>query len=61
MSTWDERRMTCMHNVREGLDSHECPDCADIARSQGKTVVPGRDTWIYFSDPRKKKAKAGKK
>lgn len=56
-ASWDSQRLTCMHGVREGLDSHDCPSCATIARSTGLDMSDGK-TYLYRSAPRAPKAEA---
>lgn len=56
MSSWDDYRLTCFHGVREGLDSHPCPDCQVIAKAEGKDMSNG-NTYIYVKDPSNKKEK----
>jgi hypothetical protein len=50
MSSWDDYRLTCFHGVREGLDSHSCLTCQEIARADGKDMTDGK-TYIYQSVP----------
>jgi len=50
MYTWDDYRLTCMHGVREGLDSHECHECYEIARKRGCDLSNGK-TYIYTKEP----------
>jgi hypothetical protein len=45
----DWQLLTCMHGVKEGLDSHDCPKCAIICRVMGHDH-PHR-THIYFELP----------
>lgn len=54
-SGWDVYRRFCMHGVREGLDSHDCPDCQSIARALGKDFSHGQ-TYLFTADPRSPKA-----
>lgn len=56
MSSWDDYRLTCMHGIREGLDSHECPECYEIARELGYDLSKGK-TYIFEKKPRKSKKK----
>lgn len=52
--SWNDHRLTCMHGIREGVDSHDCPHCYAMAQEMGKDVSEGR-TYLYQSDPRKAK------
>jgi hypothetical protein len=54
---WDSLRLTCMHGVLEGLDSHDCPECAVIARETGQDTATGK-TYLYQKDPRSKEQEA---
>lgn len=49
--SWADHRLTCMHGIREGLDSHECPDCYVLAREMGMDLSNGK-TYLYRNDPR---------
>jgi hypothetical protein len=46
--SWSQVLKTCMHGVKEGVDSHDCPQCADIARLIGLEVTQER-TYIFLS------------
>lgn len=50
MTTWDDVRLTCIHGVREGLDSHDCPKCLEIAKKRGDPTDDGQ-TYIYTDPP----------
>lgn len=50
-SGWDDYRLTCMHGVREGLDSHDCGTCLALAKEMGEDTANGR-TYLYRKDPR---------
>jgi hypothetical protein len=52
MSSWDEQKQTCMHGVREGLDSHDCTDCQKVAKEIG--LKPSDTGYIFFKMPTKK-------
>lgn len=54
-SGWDDYRLTCMHGVREGLDSHDCDSCLILAKEIGEDTAGGR-TYLYRKDPRRAKA-----
>lgn len=45
---WD--RQWCMHGKREGLDSHDCPECRAMAQEMGKDCSHG-ETWLFASVP----------
>lgn len=45
---WDLR--WCMHGKREGLDSHDCPECFLMAREMGMDCSGGA-TWLFSSTP----------
>ena len=47
MTTWDERRLICIHGVREGLDYHDCSKCKKMAEDEGKTWRIPNQTYIY--------------
>lgn len=40
MGSWDDYRLFCRHGIREGLDSHDCPQCAELCK---KAKHPERD------------------
>ncbi len=42
---------TCMHGIREGLDSHDCLQCQKMAVDLGMSFLDGR-TYLFESDPR---------
>jgi hypothetical protein len=50
-SGWDDHRLTCMHGIREGLDSHDCPHCYALANEVGADTSDGK-TYLYRRDPR---------
>lgn len=51
-SGWDDYRLTCMHGVREGLDSHDCGSCLVLAQEMGEDTANGR-TYLYRKAPRR--------
>ena len=51
MHTWDDYRRTCIHGIREGLDSHDCPECYKIAKESGCDVSNGK-TYLYTKKPK---------
>ena len=48
MGTWAEHLWTCMHGIQEGLDSHSCCRCQEIAKELGYTTENG-ETYIFTS------------
>lgn len=45
---WDS--LTCIHGITEGVDSHSCKACQDIARDVFNfEVTPGK-TWIFTKE-----------
>ena len=54
MSSWEDYQLTCVHGIREGVDSHECPQCQKLAKDHGLppistgyifTVLPTDEEW----------------
>ena len=43
---WDY--LTCVHGKQEGLDSHDCQKCYEIAKKLGYDVSKGQ-TYIFTS------------
>lgn len=61
MTTWAERLLTCIHGVKEGLDSHACPECIKLCKMQQHEHAIGI-THIYLEYPKiQKKSKISKK
>jgi len=48
MGTWAGHLWTCMHGIQEGLDSHSCCRCQEIAKELGYTTENG-ETYIFTS------------
>jgi len=48
--SWAEHRLTCMHGIREGVDSHDCAQCAALAKESGADVSNGQ-TYLYQKPP----------
>jgi len=46
-------RKTCMHGIKEGLDSHNCIECQMLAQEMRLDMSSGR-TYLFQSDPRLK-------
>lgn len=59
MSSWDDFRRWCFHGVREGLDSHDCHECQEIAKEVGD--YEEGNTYCYVKDPRNKSVKKKRK
>ena len=64
--SWDDIKQTCIHGVKEGLDSHDCPDCQEIARKEGLDMSKPERLQRHLAKPprrptKKKVAKARKK
>jgi hypothetical protein len=59
MSTWDDYRKTCMHGIREDLDSHSCSKCQEIAQELGYDTSKGI-TYIFTSQAQINKLKEDK-
>jgi hypothetical protein len=64
MSFWEYR--TCRHGITEGLDSHDCHKCLQMARDLGYDTSGGK-TYIFVAgwvppvpEPRVKKARRPK-
>jgi hypothetical protein len=58
---WDF--LTCVHGIQEGLDSHSCSDCQEIAKKCKYDTSKGQ-TYIFVSqkqiDKELKKSSNGK-
>ena len=59
MTTWNDLCRTCMHGIREGVDSHDCSKCQEIAKSIGLPKNPSG--YIFFKKPTAKDIKRLKK
>jgi len=46
---WVKR--TCMHNIQEELDYHECIECRKMAEALNYEWIPYRQTYIFFETP----------
>ena len=46
MSEW--KRLICVHGIQEGLDSHSCHECKDIAEKCGYDISHCQ-TYIFTS------------
>ena len=52
MTTWAERLLTCIHGIKEGLDSHDCPVCIRTCNFLGHKHMP-RQNCIYLKPVKK--------
>jgi hypothetical protein len=43
-----------MHGIREGLDSHDCVDCLNLALEMGEDTSKGQ-TYLYRKKPQRAK------
>lgn len=57
MTEWDDVLETCMHGVTEGIDSHPCTNCAEMARTCGYDMSEGR-TYLFKALPRARDIRA---
>ena len=60
MSTWEERFVTCMHGVTEGVDYFHCSECREICEKKDCTCIEHNDAvkreiskvrHIWFEQP----------
>jgi hypothetical protein len=54
---WDFK--TCVHGITEGLDSHDCSACQELARRLGYDMTGGK-TYIFTEATYKALKKKGK-
>jgi len=59
MTTWNDVCLTCMHGIREGVDSHDCPKCQEIAKSAKLPEIP--NGYIFLHKPTSREIRKLKK